>query len=51
MPLWQAMEAYQNGMQDNANNPKLLQHIAWLRLQVRRTAHLHRHLYKYVTFM
>ena len=28
-----AMEAYQNGMQENANNPKLLQHIAWLRLQ------------------
>ncbi|KAJ1489147.1 hypothetical protein T484DRAFT_3534865 [Baffinella frigidus] len=28
-----AMESYQNGMQDNANNPKLLQHIAWLRLQ------------------
>lgn len=28
-----AMDAYQNGMQDNANNPKLLQHIAWLRLQ------------------
>jgi hypothetical protein len=28
------MEAYQNGMQDNATNPKLLQHIAWLRLQV-----------------